>query len=154
MKFILIATSVLAAVTPTRTSSVSPLGNEPPMRSCGVSSDILSLEKVSLNPFPIQKGEKVTVFAQGVLSEQLVKGTRAELTVKVGMVPLLKVDIDVCEQAKNVGLFCPLNKGPQTIQFSQDIPKFLPSASANIEVRVFTPDNRRIACVQGKVQFE
>lgn len=125
-----------------------------PLTSCGGASDILALESVVLSPYPIQKGKDIKITASGVLAEALESGAYAKMDVKLGFIPILSQNFDICEEAAKSGKSCPLAKGTQSIEVSKSIPGSVPSATINVEIHVFTKDNKQVSCLSGKLKIQ
>jgi hypothetical protein len=158
MKFtsiFLITASAFAAVNPAPVTQILSSFGEylGPMTSCGSNADILRVTKVVLAPYPIRKGQSLSVSGQGELSEDVGPGAYVELVVKAGIVPLLKQKFDLCENAPAFGIKCPLAAGVQTLQLNEKIPGFLPSVAINVEMKVYNDKGKRITCLEGKLQI-
>lgn len=54
------------------------------------------------------------------------EGAIVLLEVKYGLITLLKQQVDLCEQVKNVDIECPLEKGDLTLSKDVDLPKEIP----------------------------
>lgn len=81
------------------------------------------IDYINLNPDPPQKGETLTIDFKGVLSEEVPEGTVAEVTVKFGVVQLIKKKFDLCKEIKNIDEECPIPAGPLELTKSVDLPK-------------------------------
>jgi hypothetical protein len=89
-----------------------------------------------------------------VLAETVFAGAYAKLEVKLGFVPVFKQKFDICEEAAKNGKSCPLLAGPQSIEVVQSIPGPIPSATVNVNIKVFTKDNKQISCISGKLRIQ
>ena len=54
------------------------------------------------------------------------EGAYVAITVKYGLITLIKSRIDLCEQVKNVDLECPLEKGLLKVTKDVDLPNEIP----------------------------
>lgn len=143
MKFYSLFTS-LYAVAVTFTPS--------PLRSCGTSADSLQLKSLEIQPYPILKGQNVTVIAGGNLSRPIIEGSTARIIVKAGFIPLYSNNINVCESAAKEGFPCPIVAGDQKISISQSLPDIVPAGRFDLRVVITNADKTQIACFQGTVQ--
>jgi hypothetical protein len=96
---------------------------------CGEPSDILQIKKVDITPFPPKKGAELNIVGTGYVSEDIVEGSEALVTVKYGFIKLLHKKVNLCDEIGNIGLKCPLKKGDNKIDIKVDIPKEIPPVS-------------------------
>jgi hypothetical protein len=54
------------------------------------------------------------------------EGAKVLLQVKYGLIRLINVEADLCDQIENVDLHCPLKEGEITFQKKVDIPREIP----------------------------
>ena len=81
-----------------------------PLKSCGTSQDSFALNFLDLNPYPVTKGGNVTVKAAGILNKDITQGASVSLTVKAGFIPLYSTTVDLCDNASEQGMACPIPK--------------------------------------------
>jgi hypothetical protein len=93
---------------------------------CGTDSDILKVELATVDPDPPIRGAPVTIRVKGHLKEDVSDGTVIHVTVKWGLIQLLKKEFDFCEQAKEVDEHCPVQKGPLSIEKTVELPQNIP----------------------------
>ncbi|KAJ8331338.1 hypothetical protein BDV3_000857 [Batrachochytrium dendrobatidis] len=115
--------------------------------NCGVPGDILTLDQFQLSPDPPVRGSPLEIQLIGTLSEAVVKGAVAQVTVKLGFIQILDRPYDLCDQVSAVDLQCPISEGPISVVKSFDIPKELPFGRYRIHVDVKTVDDRHIGCL-------
>ena len=53
-------------------------------------------------------------------------GAYVEVVVKYGVITLLRQNLDLCEQMKNIDEECPLKEGPMSVKKDVEIPKEVP----------------------------
>ncbi|CAG8502452.1 9375_t:CDS:2, partial [Cetraspora pellucida] len=123
------------------------------IKNCGTTDDILTITRLEITPDPPVKGHELNISAAGYLSETVVQGSYINLTVKFGLIKLLKKTLDLCEQVEKVNKKCPLEKGEQTLEHTVELPKEIPPGKYFVDVQVFTPEHRRIACLQATAFF-
>ena len=71
-------------------------------------------------------GNTLTIEAVGTLSQPLEKGAYVVLQVKYGLIRLVNVQQDLCDQVSNVDLECPIDEGKITIVKDVELPKEIP----------------------------
>ncbi|CAG8445430.1 6585_t:CDS:2 [Scutellospora calospora] len=123
------------------------------IQDCGKPEDILHITYLDIAPDPPQRGQELSIDAAGYLTETVVEGSYIELTVKMGLIRLLQKKLDLCEQVEKVNKECPLEKGEQTLQHTVELPKEIPPGKYTVDVHVYTPDRRPIACLKATAFF-
>ncbi|KAA8564375.1 hypothetical protein MFRU_013g00120 [Monilinia fructicola] len=118
------------------------------------SSDILQLDHVNLDPNPPTAGNKLTIEAVGTLSQKLEKGAYVILQVKYGLIRLINMQQDLCDQVSNVDLNCPIDEGKITITKDVDLPKEIPPGTYSVFADAYTKDGKEhIICLEATVTF-
>jgi hypothetical protein len=74
-------------------------------------------------------GGNLTIQAEGTVLQSIAKGASIDVSVKLGFMTVYSTTINICDQAGQVGLQCPLPVGPVTINKSVTIPGYAPSVS-------------------------
>ncbi|GBC09758.1 hypothetical protein RclHR1_00910008 [Rhizophagus clarus] len=120
---------------------------------CSNSNDILQIKYIRLNPDPPLKGKQLKIDAAGYLKEQVGEGSYIDVTVKLGLIKLLQKRFDLCEESQKVNKPCPLEQGDQQLLTTIDLPKEIPPGKYIVDALVYTPDNRRIACLKAVAIF-
>lgn len=77
----------------------------------------------------IIRGKKLFIEASGILKEDIEIGAYVRVEVAYGLIRLLKLDLDLCNEVSHVDLECPLKKGPITISKSVELPANIPPVS-------------------------
>jgi hypothetical protein len=126
------------------------------------------------------RGATLVISAVGVLHDVITAGAKVDVTVKYGLITLLRESVDLCDNAKEVDLECPVDQGKLVLNKSVDIPKQIPPvcspASAplllysgkwpslllsltplqgtyNVFANAYTVDGRPITCLTATIQF-
>ncbi|KAA8908457.1 putative Phosphatidylglycerol/phosphatidylinositol transfer protein [Sphaerosporella brunnea] len=145
--------SLVEFITPT-TNVGKQVPGESPLYFCGDSSDdVATIEKVDLLPNPPIPGQTLEIEAVGTLHDAITLGAVVHITVKYGLITLLKESLDLCENAGQVDLECPVNKGKLIIKKSVDIPKQIPPGQYTVIADAFTADDRHITCLTATIRF-
>ncbi|KAJ3319731.1 Phosphatidylglycerol/phosphatidylinositol transfer protein [Boothiomyces sp. JEL0866] len=124
-----------------------------PLKSCGGSSDTLTVNQVTLAPYPIPAGQPIVIAASGSLSKAVTQGTIVNVSVKLGFIPLINKKLDFCAEAAKVNISCPIAPGPQQIQLTEVIPSSAPAGTFDLQITVDDPSNQEVVCLSGKVQI-
>ncbi|KAF7859596.1 hypothetical protein EAF04_008675 [Stromatinia cepivora] len=118
------------------------------------SSDILKLDHVNLNPNPPTPGDKLTIEAVGTLSQKLERGAYVILQVKYGLIRLINMQQDLCDQVSNVDLDCPIEEGKITITKDVDLPARIPPGTYTVFADAYSKDGKEhIICLEATVTF-
>jgi len=124
-----------------------PVPGESPFMYCGErKDDILRLDYVDISPNPPQPGGTLKITASGVTSEAIVEGAYVSLDVRYGYVKLLQKQVDLCENAGEINLSCPLEQGGLSVMKEVDLPKAIPPGKYTVVADVYTVDHRPITC--------
>ncbi|KAJ3091830.1 Phosphatidylglycerol/phosphatidylinositol transfer protein [Quaeritorhiza haematococci] len=71
----------------------------------------------------------------------------------MGVIKLLDIGLDLCEELKYVGRECPLKEGPLELSHDLDIPNEIPPGKFTVTIHVDTPQNDEITCISARLQF-
>ncbi|MDI1488787.1 MAG: Phosphatidylglycerol/phosphatidylinositol transfer protein [Ramalina farinacea] len=124
-----------------------------PLQFCQTTSDyILLIQKVDLAPNPPKSGQKLLIEAAGTFTEEVEEGAYINLSVKYGLITLIRMRADLCDQMKEVDETCPLS-GAKVIKKEVDIPKEVPPGKYTVLADVYTKDDEQITCLQATVHF-
>ncbi|KAL2916714.1 Phosphatidylglycerol/phosphatidylinositol transfer protein [Polyrhizophydium stewartii] len=115
--------------------------------NCGSDGDVLTLHRFELSPDPPVRGSPLEVLLNGTLSEDVVEGAVAQVTVKLGFIQIIDRPYDLCEQATAVDLECPIAKGPVLVKKAFDIPRELPPGRYRVNVDVRNADDKHVGCL-------
>ncbi|CAK7270834.1 Phosphatidylglycerol/phosphatidylinositol transfer protein [Sporothrix epigloea] len=117
------------------------------------SSDILAIRKVDLSPNPPQAGVELVINAVAAVSKKIEEGAYVNLQVKFGLIRLISIKADLCEQIHNVDLECPIEKGLISIVKSVELPREIPPGKYTVLADVYTVDDEPITCLTATVTF-
>ncbi|ORX62142.1 hypothetical protein DM01DRAFT_1379976 [Hesseltinella vesiculosa] len=78
---------------------------------CSTSESILTVKELSASPDPPTQGGKYTIDLKGTLSSALEEGAVGTLTIKLGLVTVMRSTMDICAEIQTSGLKCPLPAG-------------------------------------------
>ena len=95
------------------------------------------------------------ITAKGTLSEKVVEGSYVLLTVKMGLITLIRANESLCEQLEKVDKKCPLSDGELTFQRTVTLPAQIPPAKFNVHADVYSDENKRITCMEANdIKFD
>ncbi|KAF2098567.1 hypothetical protein NA57DRAFT_75807 [Rhizodiscina lignyota] len=127
---------------------------ENPLFFCDDPKDnTLEIDKVDLDPNPPAAGQKLQITATGDLKEKIEEGAKIHLQVKYGLITLIKQDADLCDQASNINLECPIDEGKLTLSKDVNLPNEIPPGKYSVIADVTTKDGKKITCLQASIQF-
>ncbi|KAI5776215.1 ML domain-containing protein [Geopyxis carbonaria] len=136
------------------TSQSYPVPGNSPMEFCGdYSNDIIDIKDLTIVPNPPVKGESLTIQATGMLKEKITAGAFVQITVKYGLITLVRQVFDLCENADQVDLECPVDAGEKILKKTVDIPSQIPPGVYTVMGDAYTVDQTPITCLTAKVQF-
>ncbi|ERF72414.1 hypothetical protein EPUS_06043 [Endocarpon pusillum Z07020] len=125
-----------------------------PLKFCGNPKNyILDIDKVDLDPNPPKSNSNLTITASGSFSEDVADGATVALTVKYGLITLIKTTADLCSQIKEVDLECPLKKGKMSMVHDVKIPREVPPGQYTVIANVVSKDAEPITCLETTVHF-
>ncbi|KAL1412898.1 Phosphatidylglycerol/phosphatidylinositol transfer protein [Vanrija albida] len=122
---------------------------------CGLPSDAITIESISVSPDPPKPGENLTVTVQATANDLVEEGAYADVTVKLGLIKLLQKRFDVCEEARNANasVQCPVQPGEYTVVQTVALPEEIPKAKFVVNIRGYTVDDDDLACLDLVVDF-
>merc|ERR1712070_21576 len=77
--------------------SLSVPGNNPLNHCADPKDDILDLKSVDLNPNPPKAGQVLSIVARGDLSDDVEDGAKVHLSVKYGLITIIRQTADLCD---------------------------------------------------------
>ncbi|KAF8960884.1 ML domain-containing protein [Flammula alnicola] len=124
-------------------------------KDCGSPSDPLQINSIKIFPDPPNPGEDLTITIMGDVTEVIEEGAHADVTVKLGLIKLLREIFDVCEEARdaNASVQCPVQTGSYIIEQTVALPKEIPQAKFTLNVRGYTVDDDDLFCLDFQVDF-
>ncbi|EGX92805.1 phosphatidylglycerol / phosphatidylinositol transfer protein [Cordyceps militaris CM01] len=117
------------------------------------SDDQITIKKVDLDPNPPKAGQELLIKASGTVKETIRKGAYVKVTVKYGLIRLMSMTADLCEQIGNVNMTCPVEAGDQTIEKIVKLPAEIPPGKYNVVADVYNADDEQITCLTAAVTF-
>lgn len=132
-----------------------PVPGSSPLQFCGpVEDNILIIDYIDISPNPPLPGQKLTIKASGRLTESIEKGAYVKVEVKYGYIKLVHQTLDLCENAGQIDLECPVEAGEITIIKEVDLPKAIPPGKYHVQADVLTVDDFPITCINADVYFK
>lgn len=120
--------------------------------NCGKAGDPVKINKVTITPDPPEKGKSLTVDANITLSEEVTKGD-IKLTIKYGIIPIISMDLQLCDEVKAIGLQCPLEPKTYDGKLSVDIPSAIPGGHYSGNVEVTDQNGKELSCIDLDLHF-
>ncbi|QIW99978.1 hypothetical protein AMS68_005496 [Peltaster fructicola] len=115
---------------------------------------ILEVESVDIDPNPPKAGKTLTIKAKGKFTEDVEEGAKVHLTVKYGLITIIRQTADLCDAVKNVELECPLEEGVMELSKDVDLPSQIPNGKYTVLADVVTKDDDKITCLKATVEFK
>ncbi|ORY84804.1 phosphatidylinositol/phosphatidylglycerol transfer protein [Protomyces lactucae-debilis] len=115
--------------------------------------DLISIDRLELSPNPPERGQNLTIYAEGSIKEDIQQGAYVDIIVKYGLIRLLHTTLDLCEQTEKIDLACPIEAGPLALERVVELPKVIPPGKYSVQAQVFTEDGEQITCLSAHVQF-
>ncbi|KAJ1981646.1 hypothetical protein H4R34_001994 [Dimargaris verticillata] len=132
-----------------------PLGDS--LYWCGKKTDVLTIDSVKLSPDPPHKGQSLLIEGSGRLSEDIVEGSFVDVTVKWGVIVLIRKRYQLCDLAGEIDEKCPVKQGKVTIKKAIDIPKEVPMGIYTVNAVAHLPGDSKpghqITCLNARVRF-
>nr|POE54440.1 phosphatidylglycerol/phosphatidylinositol transfer protein [Quercus suber] len=130
-------------------------GENPLMHCENPEGDILDLISVDLTPNPPKAGASLSITAKGKLAEKVEEGAQIHLSVKYGVITIIRQTVDLCDNADKVDLKCPLPKGEETtLKKDVSLPKEIPPGKYTVVADILTKDDDKITCLTATVEFK
>ncbi|KAF9785545.1 ML domain-containing protein [Thelephora terrestris] len=122
---------------------------------CGIATDIVTINSLTVSPDPPKPGQDITVTVDATTSEVIEEGAYADVTVKLGLIKILRKTFDLCEEARNANatVQCPVEKGHYVITQTASLPKEIPPGKFNVAVQGYTANDEDMLCVNMVVDF-
>ncbi|CAE6391706.1 unnamed protein product [Rhizoctonia solani] len=122
---------------------------------CGSPSDGVQIKSIEVSPDPPKPGQDLTVKVIATSEKEITEGAYADVTVKLGLIKLLKKQFDICEEARNANatIQCPVQKGDHEVVQTVALPREIPRAKFVVDVRGYTADDEDLVCVKLNVDF-
>lgn len=122
---------------------------------CGSASDVIQLKSLTVKPDPPRPGETLEITAKADVLETIKDGAYADVVVKLGLIKLLQKQFDVCEEAVNANatVQCPVAPGSYEVVQSVELPKEIPHAKFQVQLRGFNYDDADMICADIFIDF-
>lgn len=122
---------------------------------CGSRQEAVVLKEINVKPDPPVPGQNLTVYAKGIVNEDIEPGTYADVVVKLGFIRLLSKRFDVCELAEenDAELKCPKKRGEYEITHTVELPREIPPARFNVHVNGKTQADVDLMCLDLNIDF-
>ncbi|KAG1057750.1 hypothetical protein G6F43_000430 [Rhizopus delemar] len=116
------------------------------------SESLFQHESVDVNPNPLEPGDQVNITIVGTLLETVEDGAYADVTVKLGLVKLLRKTFDICEELEKhkdeVDIQCPIEKGNFKLVQSIKLPREIPRGKFTVLASAYTVNDESLANVK------
>jgi len=109
--------------------------------------------KDSTNCILTCSGTNLTITATGTFHSDIETGAKVHLTVKYGLITIVRQTADLCDAIEKVNLSCPLKKGTMTLTKDVELPKEIPPGKYTVLADVVTKDDDKITCLTATVVF-
>lgn len=134
----------------------SPIPGNTPLEQCEISENhILDIQSLIMEPQPPKIGGNLVMTASGLVLDTIQEGAYIEVTVKLGMIQILKKNFDLCEllyeNKDDLGLECPVSPGTYDLFKEVEIPPQAPAGKYIVLVKAFNGDEQKIGCVTGEI---
>lgn len=131
-----------------------PVPGQSPLKYCGpTDDDLLKIDYVDITPNPPTPGAKLIIKASGTIMQDIDEGAYLKVEVKYGYIKLVNQIIDLCENAGQVDMECPVKKGELVVQKEVDLPKAIPPGKYHVMADVYTKDDEPITCLTADIFF-
>ena len=75
------------------------------------------------------------------------------LSVKYGLITIIRQTADLCDTVGKVDLECPLKKGETALTKDVELPKQIPPGKYTVLADVKTKDDKKVTCLTATVEF-
>lgn len=100
-----------------------------------------------------RSGQTLSITARGDISSDVEDGAKVHLSVKYGLITIIRQTADLCDTVKNVDLECPIKKGELALTKDVELPKQIPPGKYTVLADVVTKDEKKITCLTATVEF-
>lgn len=130
-------------------------GNSPvSLCSLDPSKDLVTIDRVDIDPNPPVPGKTLHIEASGTVKERIEDGAYIWVEVKLGYIILIRKTFDFCEEIKNVDMECPIEEGPLKITKDVDLPEQIPPGKFIVTAKLFNKYDIQITCLKAEVTFK
>ncbi|KAH9849725.1 ML domain-containing protein [Lenzites betulinus] len=130
-------------------------GKDRGWKDCGEEGDVVRIKSIEVSPDPPKRGEDLTITVTGDASDDILDGAYADVTVKLGLITILRKQFDVCEEAEkaNATIQCPISKGHHVVVQTVTLAKEIPPAPFKVNIRGYTGDDDDLVCMDLMMDF-
>jgi hypothetical protein len=100
-----------------------------------------------------RSGQVLSIVARGDLSADVEDGAKVHLSVKYGLITIIRQTADLCDTVKKADLECPIKKGELALTKDIELPKQIPPGKYSVSADVLTKDDKKITCLSATVEF-
>ncbi|MFJ6566470.1 ML domain-containing protein [Streptomyces sp. NPDC091292] len=142
------------ATTPTgaaHASRAAAVAESWPVEDCSDDTYILRTDSITAEPKPLEKGKPLVITAHGTLLEEVREGAQVQVTVKLGLITLLRKTLDLAEELKshNAPVRVPIEPGKVSLPlFYLDSASDLLKGDFRISVQAYNDDDADLACAK------
>ncbi|KAH9824494.1 phosphatidylglycerol/phosphatidylinositol transfer protein-like [Teratosphaeria destructans] len=142
-------------ISPNVDGSLSVPGENPLQHCEDPKDDILDLKSVDLDPNPPKAGNTLKIAATGQLSKDVEEGAKIHLTIKYGLITIIRQEVDLCENAGKLDIECPLEKDEEVkLTKEVDLPSQIPPGKYTVVADVYTKSEEKVTCLTATVEFK
>ncbi|KAL7747018.1 Phosphatidylglycerol/phosphatidylinositol transfer protein [Sorochytrium milnesiophthora] len=111
--------------------------------------DLAKIKHIKFKPNRVVRGQKIDIDIKGTLKEPLDEGSMADVRVQIAKVPMIHLQVDVCDLLRHddVGQECPVGKGPVHFKAALDTPDQAPTGHYTIILDVSNQRDEHVTCV-------
>lgn len=123
--------------------SISKVACENLVINCGKSTDLFQISESSITPEIIYLGNTMKVKITGIFKEDITAAI-VNVKVKLGFIPLVNSDFDLCKELPRINETCPLKKGFYSIE-KEFMVNHIPNGQYKVYARIY--NDNPIACI-------
>ncbi|KAG0173437.1 Phosphatidylglycerol/phosphatidylinositol transfer protein [Apophysomyces sp. BC1034] len=125
------------------------------IEDCSDETYMVEIKNITLTPAFPEPGKDLLIEVEGELKERVEEGAEAQVTVKLGVVTLIRKTFDICKELKDndFDVQCPISKGPLKITKTVKLPKEIPPGDFRVIVNAYNYDEADLACLRAHVDF-
>jgi len=134
--------------------SAEPVPGDNPFLFCDDSAEhTVDITRVDLDPNPLVAGMPLRIKASGTVKATVLPDAAVDVTVKYGLITMLRQKFDICENADQVDMECPIKEGKLNLEKSVDIPRQIPPGKYTVMANATNFDGSLLTCIMATVSF-
>ncbi|KAN0009655.1 hypothetical protein ACTFIU_006952 [Dictyostelium citrinum] len=118
--------------------------------SCGKPNDTFQISNVTISPDPPVKGQKVSIFAEGLLKDVISSGD-VVIQIKYNFITIIKETKPIC--SSDDPFSCPIQPGQYSHSIDVDIPSNVPKGKYSGHFVLIDQSSDEIACIDVSLEF-